>query len=68
MRADGLELGPRGSTFTAAGIAIETPLLGVFNVENVLAAVASAQLLDLDEDATCGDIDTTLFDAFTLPA
>ena len=24
--------------------------------------------VDLDEDATCGDIDTTLFDAFTLPA
>jgi UDP-N-acetylmuramoyl-L-alanyl-D-glutamate--2,6-diaminopimelate ligase len=51
VRADGLELGPRGSTFTAAGIAIETSLLGVFNVENVLAAVASALLLDVDEDA-----------------
>src|SRR4029079_16497432 len=55
-RADGLELGPRGSTFTAAGIAIETPLLGVFNVENVLAAVASALLLDLDEDAIADGI------------
>jgi UDP-N-acetylmuramoyl-L-alanyl-D-glutamate--2,6-diaminopimelate ligase len=51
VRADGLELGPRGSSFTAAGIAIETPLLGIFNVENVLAAVAAATLLDVDDDA-----------------
>jgi UDP-N-acetylmuramoyl-L-alanyl-D-glutamate--2,6-diaminopimelate ligase len=51
VRADGLELGPRGSTFAAAGIPLETRLLGVFNVENVLAAVASALLLDVDEDA-----------------
>ncbi len=51
VRADGLVLGPRGSTFTAVGIDLETPLLGVFNVENVLAAVASALLLDVDEGA-----------------
>ena len=56
VRAEGLELGPRGSRFAAAGIAIETPLLGVFNVENVLAAVASALLLDLDEDAIAAGI------------
>jgi UDP-N-acetylmuramoyl-L-alanyl-D-glutamate--2,6-diaminopimelate ligase len=51
VRADGLELGPRGSSFTAAGIALETQLLGIFNVENVLGAVAAALLLDVDEDA-----------------
>ena len=51
VRADGLELGARGSSFTAAGIPVETPLLGVFNVENVLGAIASALLLDVDEDA-----------------
>jgi UDP-N-acetylmuramoyl-L-alanyl-D-glutamate--2,6-diaminopimelate ligase len=51
VRADGLELGPRGSSFTAAGIRLETPLLGIFNVENVLGAVAAATLLDLDDDA-----------------
>ena len=51
VRAEGLELGPRGSTFTAAGLALETPLLGVFNVENVLAAVAAATLLDVDDEA-----------------
>ena len=56
VRADGLELGPRGSRFAAAGIAIETPLLGVFNVENALAAVASALLLDLDENAIAAGI------------
>ena len=37
--------------FTAAGIVIETRLLGIFNVENVLGAVAAALLLDIDEDA-----------------
>jgi UDP-N-acetylmuramoyl-L-alanyl-D-glutamate--2,6-diaminopimelate ligase len=51
VRADGLELGPRGSSFTAAGIELETQLLGIFNVENVLGAVAAALLLDVDEDA-----------------
>ena len=51
VRADGLEVGARGSSFTAAGIPVETPLLGVFNVENVLGAIAAALLLDVDEDA-----------------
>ena len=51
VRADDLEIGPHGSTFTAAGIPIETPLLGIFNVENVLGAVAASLLLDVDERA-----------------
>ena len=52
VRADGLELGAaRLVASRAAGIPIETPLLGVFNVENVLGAVAAALLLDVDEDA-----------------
>jgi UDP-N-acetylmuramoyl-L-alanyl-D-glutamate--2,6-diaminopimelate ligase len=51
VRADRLDLGPRGSSFTAAGIPVETPLLGIFNVENVLGAVAAALLLDVAEDA-----------------
>ena len=49
VRADGLVLGPRGARFTAAGIEIETALLGIFNVENVLGAVAAGLLLDLDD-------------------
>jgi len=56
VRADGLELGAHGSTFTAAGIAIETPLLGVFNVENVLAAVAAATLLDVDDETIAAGV------------
>jgi UDP-N-acetylmuramoyl-L-alanyl-D-glutamate--2,6-diaminopimelate ligase len=51
VRADGLELGPRGSSFTVAGIPVETALLGIFNVENVLGAVAVATLLDVDDEA-----------------
>ena len=51
VRADRLDLGPHGSSFTAAGIPIEMPLLGIFNVENALGAVAAALLLDVAEDA-----------------
>ena len=50
VRAERLELGPHGSTLTAAGMEIATRLPGVFNVENVLGAVAGALLLDVDED------------------
>jgi UDP-N-acetylmuramoyl-L-alanyl-D-glutamate--2,6-diaminopimelate ligase len=56
VRADGLQLGPRGSSFSAAGVAIRTPLLGVFNVENVLGAVAAALLLDVDDDAIASGV------------
>jgi UDP-N-acetylmuramoyl-L-alanyl-D-glutamate--2,6-diaminopimelate ligase len=51
IRPDGLKLGPDGSRFTAAGIEIETPLRGQFNVVNVLGALAAGLLLDVDEDA-----------------
>jgi UDP-N-acetylmuramoyl-L-alanyl-D-glutamate--2,6-diaminopimelate ligase len=51
IRPDKLELTARGSRFRAAGIELETPLRGIFNVENVLGAVAAALLLDLDESA-----------------
>jgi UDP-N-acetylmuramoyl-L-alanyl-D-glutamate--2,6-diaminopimelate ligase len=51
VRPDGLVIDAAGSRFAAAGIAIETPLRGRFNVENVLGAVAAGLLLDLDEDA-----------------
>jgi UDP-N-acetylmuramoyl-L-alanyl-D-glutamate--2,6-diaminopimelate ligase len=49
--AEDLEVGPHGSRFTAAGIPLETPLRGLFNVENALGAVAAGLLLDLDEEA-----------------
>jgi UDP-N-acetylmuramoyl-L-alanyl-D-glutamate--2,6-diaminopimelate ligase len=49
VRPDGLELGPHGSRFRAAGVDIETPLRGRFNVENVLGVIAAGILLDVDE-------------------
>ena len=51
IRPEGLVVGAEGSRFRAAGIDIETPLRGSFNVENALGAVAAGLLLDLDEDA-----------------
>jgi UDP-N-acetylmuramoyl-L-alanyl-D-glutamate--2,6-diaminopimelate ligase len=51
VRPERLELGAHGSRFRAAGIDIETPLQGLFNVENVLGAMAAGILLDVAEDA-----------------
>jgi UDP-N-acetylmuramoyl-L-alanyl-D-glutamate--2,6-diaminopimelate ligase len=51
IRAESLEVGPRGSRFRAGGIELETPLRGRFNVENVLGVVAAGILLDVDDDA-----------------
>jgi UDP-N-acetylmuramoyl-L-alanyl-D-glutamate--2,6-diaminopimelate ligase len=46
-----LEISGRGARLVAAGIELETPLLGRFNVENVLATVAAARLLELSDEA-----------------
>jgi UDP-N-acetylmuramoyl-L-alanyl-D-glutamate--2,6-diaminopimelate ligase len=51
VRAEGLEPTSEGTRFRAAGIEVESRLRGLFNVENVLAAIAVGLLLDLDEDA-----------------
>jgi UDP-N-acetylmuramoyl-L-alanyl-D-glutamate--2,6-diaminopimelate ligase len=51
LRAEDLELDARGARFRAGGIDIETRLRGRFNVENVLGAVAAAQLLEISDDA-----------------
>jgi UDP-N-acetylmuramoyl-L-alanyl-D-glutamate--2,6-diaminopimelate ligase len=51
IRPEELEVTARGSRFRAGGLAIKTPLRGLFNVENALAAVAAGVLLDLEEDA-----------------
>jgi UDP-N-acetylmuramoyl-L-alanyl-D-glutamate--2,6-diaminopimelate ligase len=56
VRPEGLELSAGGSRFRAAGMEIETPLRGIFNVENVLGAVAAGILLDLDENAIAAGI------------
>jgi UDP-N-acetylmuramoyl-L-alanyl-D-glutamate--2,6-diaminopimelate ligase len=51
VRPDELEVSARGSSFRAAEIRLETGLRGLFNVENVLGAVAAALLLDIGADA-----------------
>jgi UDP-N-acetylmuramoyl-L-alanyl-D-glutamate--2,6-diaminopimelate ligase len=50
VRAEELELAPDASRFRAGGIEIETPLVGRFNVVNVLGAVAAGVLLGIDDD------------------
>ena len=49
IRPEELVLDARGARFRAGGIEVSTSLRGRFNVENVLGAVASAQLLDVDD-------------------
>jgi UDP-N-acetylmuramoyl-L-alanyl-D-glutamate--2,6-diaminopimelate ligase len=56
IHPDDLKLSTHGSRFRASGIEIETPLRGLFNVENVLGAVAAGLLLDLDEGAIAAGI------------
>jgi UDP-N-acetylmuramoyl-L-alanyl-D-glutamate--2,6-diaminopimelate ligase len=51
LRVEGLELRDDGATFAADGIPIRSNLLGRFNVENAMAAVAVARLLDIPDDA-----------------
>ncbi len=51
LRAEDLDIGPRGARFRAGGIELETRLRGRFNVENVLGAVAAARLLGIADDA-----------------
>jgi UDP-N-acetylmuramoyl-L-alanyl-D-glutamate--2,6-diaminopimelate ligase len=46
-----LEIGRRGSTFHVGGIDVKTPLLGGFNVLNVLGVVAASRLLGLPDTA-----------------
>jgi UDP-N-acetylmuramoyl-L-alanyl-D-glutamate--2,6-diaminopimelate ligase len=54
VRADDLELGPAGSAFTltigTASRRVRLPLLGRYNVENALAAVAAASVLGVPVD------------------
>jgi len=56
VRPEELEVTPHGSRFRAGGIRIETRLRGLFNVQNVLGAVAAGILLDLAEDAIASGV------------
>jgi UDP-N-acetylmuramoyl-L-alanyl-D-glutamate--2,6-diaminopimelate ligase len=55
IRPEELVLDGSGARFRAGGIELRTTLRGRFNVENVLGAVAAAQLLDVgDEQIAAG--------------
>jgi UDP-N-acetylmuramoyl-L-alanyl-D-glutamate--2,6-diaminopimelate ligase len=56
VRPERLELRRDGARFSAAGIDLELQLRGRFNVENVLAAVATARLLELDDAAIAAGV------------
>jgi UDP-N-acetylmuramoyl-L-alanyl-D-glutamate--2,6-diaminopimelate ligase len=58
VRAAELVLTNDGARLTAAGIPLQTRLLGRFNVENVLAAVAVSRLLELPEDAIARGVES----------
>jgi UDP-N-acetylmuramoyl-L-alanyl-D-glutamate--2,6-diaminopimelate ligase len=54
--AAGIEITPAGSEFSFHGLDLKTRLVGRFNVENVLGAVAAAQLLGIDDDAIAAGV------------
>ena len=51
IRPEGLDFSGPVTTLTAGGIPLRTRLRGRFNVENVLATVAVARLLEIADDA-----------------
>jgi UDP-N-acetylmuramoyl-L-alanyl-D-glutamate--2,6-diaminopimelate ligase len=51
LRATDVVLGRSGSTFTAGGVALSSPLPGAFNVLNALCATAAARGLGVGDDA-----------------
>ena len=56
IRPDDLVLDGAGARFRAGGIELTTSLRGRFNVENVLGAVAAAQLLEVDDEEIAAGI------------
>jgi UDP-N-acetylmuramoyl-L-alanyl-D-glutamate--2,6-diaminopimelate ligase len=57
IRPEGLELDGEGTRLRAAGIELRTKLRGRFNVENVLAAVAVARLLDVTGESIAAGVE-----------
>ena len=51
-----LDLSPGGARFRVGALELRTRLLGAFNVENVLAAVAGARLLGVPDDAIAAGV------------
>ncbi len=57
VRAEELALSQGGARFRAGGIELSTRLRGGFNVENVLASVAVARLLEIPDDAIVAGVE-----------
>ncbi|MDQ4029457.1 MAG: UDP-N-acetylmuramoyl-L-alanyl-D-glutamate--2,6-diaminopimelate ligase [Actinomycetota bacterium] len=57
VRPERIELDREGARFRAAGIELRSRLRGRFNVENVLAAVAAARLLRVEDDAIAAGVE-----------
>ena len=53
---EGLELSAGGARFRVDGLELRTRLLGAFNVENVLGAVAGARLLGVSDGAIAAGV------------
>ena len=51
-----LDLSPDGARFRVGALELRSRLLGAFNVENVLAAVAGARLLGVTDDAIAAGV------------
>jgi UDP-N-acetylmuramoyl-L-alanyl-D-glutamate--2,6-diaminopimelate ligase len=56
LRPDDLDVSASGSRFSVDGLPLETGLRGRFNVENVLAAVALARLLEVEDGAIASGV------------
>jgi UDP-N-acetylmuramoyl-L-alanyl-D-glutamate--2,6-diaminopimelate ligase len=58
VRPEEIDLSGAVTSLTAAGIPLRTRLRGRFNVENVLATVAAAQLLGLPDEAVAAGVES----------
>ena len=56
LRPTELEIGPDGSRLAVDGLRLATRLRGRFNAENVLAAVALARLLEVEDEAIAAGV------------
>jgi len=57
IRPDEVELAPSGARLRVGALELRTRLLGRFNIENVLGAIAAGRLLDLPDDAVRAGIE-----------
>jgi UDP-N-acetylmuramoyl-L-alanyl-D-glutamate--2,6-diaminopimelate ligase len=58
LRATDVETTPRGIAFVVDGLEVRSPLRGPFNVENCLAALATAHALEIDLEVAARAIST----------